>query len=384
MEKALSLLKEPQARREDLLWASMELNRSPRRFRIPLPLRQEAYRLGLLLRRQNLSPTTREILEEFSFSSPLMGEREVLPHPRLTFIPSTASILPYGEDLFLVALKSVNYHMERGKYILHQKKVSHRCHILLMKKGELVSSQEMRDSYFQQGTSGLSDVRLLWTDGETFWGLGDTQSLFLEGASKNDIPRLCLLRGVLGQKKWLEVHPLSSSMEKNWLHLPIERLTGIGKSSPLPKIETLDRIPIEREFFLVKHLNPLTICRVVGDTLTEYEWWEEDPRVPQDLRGSAGFIPHEMDGEEGFLGVSHQVVFGKTRIYAHRFIFLKKDLSSLRCGHRFFFERVGVEFCLSLHKRDGEFFLSYSVEDRGPFLKRISQETLSSMFSDGE
>lgn len=387
LREALSIVSQS-LNRDDVLKASLQVYRSPRRFRVSPLLLEDARSRGLRLSREIRAPTTREVLGEFSLSRPLMKDkREVIPHPPVEFVPSTASVLPCGERL-LVALKSVNYHMENGKYILHQQKVSHRCHVFFLEKGEVVKSQEMTDTRFQRGSAraeGLSDVRFLWTDGkEEFWGIGDTQSLLIEESIKNDVPRLCLLRGKIGQDAWLEVHPLASSIEKNWLHLPIETLPCQGRSFPLPRLtgEESGESLISREFFLVKRLNPLTICRVVGNALTEVIS-PGDPNLPHDLRGSAGFISYELAGEEGFLGLAHQVVFGEgnwTRIYAHRFIFLKKDLSSLRCGHRFFFEKVGVEFCLSMFKRGEEVSLSYSVEDQGPFLGKVSVEEVSLMF----
>lgn len=109
----------------------------------------------------------------------------------------------------------------------------------------------------------------------------------------------------------------------------------------------------------------------------------------KELRGSAGPIPFEYSGIEGWLMVTHEVVFrsnnsGGGRCYFHRFIFMDSEFSIQGLSRIFYFDHREIEFCRSMsysHQED-EIILGVGIEDREARLYLMDIEKIQEMLLD--
>ena len=124
------------------------------------------------------------------------------------------------------------------------------------------------------------------------------------------------------------------------------------------------------------------------DPLIVFDWAPDLGRVMQDpagrnvggtVRGGSQLIKYR----DGWLAVVHRLHFVDNRkVYAHQFAAFDRDLTSVRFGRTFFFNRVGIEFCAGLAHHQGRFILSYGVEDSEAWIAEVAPETVAA-FLDG-
>jgi hypothetical protein len=102
-------------------------------------------------------------------------------------------------------------------------------------------------------------------------------------------------------------------------------------------------------------------------------------KVSGTLRGGSQVVTYGGNR----IAVVHEVAggSGKPVEYTHRFVVFSQDMTSVKIGKPFFFQKRGIEFCagLAVVKDDASsehLWISYGVEDKRAFLAEVSDDTL--------
>lgn len=197
---------------------------------------------------------------------------------------------------------------------------------------------------FSGRTLGIQDIRLI-SENEFFAtypelnkdAIGQVcHGKFTEDGSITNIVEL----NVTGKIQW----------EKNWLPFVVEEdLHFIYKWGPFQIYKLVENKPI-----LVKNL--------IGF-----------PSI--DLRGSGSPICYK----NGWLCTVHTVHYSNCRTYFHRFVWMNSDYSVMKISKPFYFEKIGVEFSLSICDSGEDILIGYSVNDESTIISSVSYETIHSM-----
>lgn len=78
-----------------------------------------------------------------------------------------------------------------------------------------------------------------------------------------------------------------------------------------------------------------------------------------DQRGGSQLVEHG----DGWLCLTHEVVWRPERIYMHRFVKLDREMRIVAVTDPFYFARVGIEFCAGLARDGSELVASFGVND---------------------
>lgn len=95
------------------------------------------------------------------------------------------------------------------------------------------------------------------------------------------------------------------------------------------------------------------------------------------LRGSGPPIKYE----DGWLSISHEVIFLESRYYVHRFIRFDQDFNITHISRTFYFLEKGIEFCSGLccsHK-DGEIIIGFGFKDKEAKIMRLNEDVIETM-----
>ena len=95
------------------------------------------------------------------------------------------------------------------------------------------------------------------------------------------------------------------------------------------------------------------------------------------VRGSSVFI----EWGEFLLGIVHYCEDIVPRHYFHMLVMLdKKTMKPLKYSESFYFEKIGIEFCIGMTIRDSDYYFWISKFDRDPTLVRISMDHIPFCF----
>jgi len=140
--------------------------------------------------------------------------------------------------------------------------------------------------------------------------------------------------------------------EKNWLPF-------IGDDDEIYIIYAMGPFQLyklDKETGDIKEIKRLTL----GDGLTDIS--PDAPstgRYINDFRGSSSPILYK----NYYLATIHQVYHAEPRKYFHRFVAFDKDFTTIKFSLPFYFDKVGVEFNLSICQSDEGMLMSYSYND---------------------
>lgn len=114
----------------------------------------------------------------------------------------------------------------------------------------------------------------------------------------------------------------------------------------------------EKERFIYSW-NPYRIIEIKGNKIVDV-LNKPMPYLFHDIRGSASPVKYG----EGYLCLVHSVKYGNPRKYFHWFVYMDKDYLPLSISTPFYFESIGVEYCMLIKHIKGKLCLVYSKQDR--------------------
>ena len=104
------------------------------------------------------------------------------------------------------------------------------------------------------------------------------------------------------------------------------------------------------------------------------------------LRGSS----QAVRWGDGYLAVVHEVAgdhkHARKIEYTHRFVLFSQDLTTVKIGRPFCFQKRGIEFCagLAIWNDQGQdrIMISYGVEDRRAYVSEVADDVVASMLNE--
>jgi len=281
------------------------------------------------------------------------------------YFPSSPSIISL-ESGYLCNVRAVNYTIRsNGSYDIRDPNGIVRTKnflYFLNNNFEIQNGYELSDNLeklnpkYPSQILGLEDVRLFtYKDKKCFFATCcETLNFFC--------PRIVFgsfdSSGNLDFVKTLQIPDnMNNTCEKNWLpFLDGDEICFIYKLSPLT-IYFLDFDTCEVKLKFQKIL-----------TESESQNWYE-------YRGSAPPIPYN----DGWLLTIHQVHYSTPRKYFHRFLWFNKDFTYSKYSDLFIFEKVGIEYNLSIFHANTNVGLGYSINDGSAKIMLIPQDKLDKM-----
>ena len=96
------------------------------------------------------------------------------------------------------------------------------------------------------------------------------------------------------------------------------------------------------------------------------------------IRGSSCFLIDTIEGVEGWVGVVHYSEDQHpTRHYFHRLVLLEKNtFKPLKYTDPFYFQKIGVEFCIGFAKEENRYRFWISQHDRDPMMMEIEKDVV--------
>ena len=153
--------------------------------------------------------------------------------------------------------------------------------------------------------------------------------------------------------------------EKNWL----------------PVVETNAKDANEVKF--IHSLSPTRMVELVGKNKGVKTIYEQTCNF-DDERGST-IIDFNYQGMDGYLVLTHRVIFLSSRIYLSRFFFLNKQYQTLAASNYFYFLHVGIEYCLGCARNTkGEIVFGVSKTDKETFVVTVPELNIISMLYEVE
>ena len=179
----------------------------------------------------------------------------------------------------------------------------------------------------------------------------------------NNVPKICL--GTYENEQVIDMKILdynNMGTEKNWL----------------PMYNDLDNT-----CKVIYSFEPLVIYDLDVKTgkLTPFSHDKINNKDLSSFRGSAVPIRYRLGENHGWLFSIHQVYYHRLRKYLHRLVWLSDDFSTFKYSKSFYFEKVGIEFNLSVLKTKRGIIFTYSVDDNHPKISLVDFDTIDTMLS---
>lgn len=256
------------------------------------------------------------------------------------------------KDGFILAARAINYELlESGRYDLHGD-ASFRSRVLLLNlDGDfaITSAAEVHEPDNMPPPQnhkylGFEDPRLfLWHD--DLWCVCSVCQLNTDGRAEMVLARIdrnCADRFIFTDWRML-ASGMPPQWQKNWM----------------PQV-------VGNDLRFVYSLDPTRVISESGTLVLQ----ETAEIAVENFKGGSQAI--SFDG--GWLMVVHEweLINGR-RHYLHRLVWLDENHRLCRLSRRFFFKRVAVEFAsgLAWHVDGKRLVISYSVDDREPFLATV-------------
>ena len=274
------------------------------------------------------------------------------------YYQSSSSIIPDG-DGFLMNIRLINYQInKKGSYLINDPKNVVRTKNVLVNLDSnfnITSSKNLIDNsgvhvHTDGLIRGMEDIRLI---------SGDPNYFFCTRAdiANNRTPRVCFGRytpeGSVNKLIHLKYNS-EISCEKNWLPF------FVGN-----------------DLYFIYQIKPFKLCKLDPETGQIDGMTSFNPSFQNidDFRGSAPSIYYKG----GWLFTIHQVHISQPRVYYHRLVWINKEFMDMKYSRIFYFEKVGIEFNLSICHGGRELLLVYSVNDSGTKICHLSYDHLDDM-----
>ena len=159
----------------------------------------------------------------------------------------------------------------------------------------------------------------------------------------------------------LSIEPNSQRYEKNWIPIQYQS-EHLDQSEQSEQSEQSNQ---SNETFIYKW-NDLCICNDNGEYVKRHTIIAP---LFNRLKGSTIFC---KNGDDNLIGLVHFSDEGEPRRYSHMLVLLDKvDLRPIKYSCPFYFDTLGIEFCIGFTIVDDEYLFWISRHDREPLLVRI-------------
>jgi FkbM family methyltransferase len=271
------------------------------------------------------------------------------------YTPSTASVVKH-ENGYRFNLRGVNYILtDKGGYISrHGDNVIRTVNFLLDtdKDFNILRSVEVEDKsgvqLYPKNVLGMEDIRLFRENNENYFFCTDLE------VNDSRTPQICW--GTYEEDGSVtRLVPLMAGeelkCEKNWM--------------PFMQDGTI---------YFIYAMGPFQLYKLDQETgkVEELKKVQLGSRYIDDFRGSASPISYK----DGWLCTIHQVYHSDPRKYFHRFIWLDRDFATIKYSRPFYFERVDIEFNLSLCHSDHGLIMTYSVHDSNSMIGIVDYDVV--------
>ncbi len=360
-----------------------------------------------------LSSIKHGTITNYSFYNPLVIKRRYslkydlpfLDHPKTKYIgrkfnPTNPSIIT-TENGYRIILRAVNYFQKSGSYFESMEidtLIRTRNFLIdVDSKFNIISVGEIIDNpkrfKYNQSVVGLEDCRLIQSK-----SLKDVITFFCTDCEtlQHRIPQICICRAKKNSNGDYDViyHKRVPGMkgnicEKNWIPFSDQDFFDVSIPS---KNDSSSSSSLSKNFFkndstekiqFIYNTNPTIIGNY--DIQRESRLFIKIDGCGYDnnrMRGSTPIIKFKYSSKEGYLYVVHEVLFhAGVRCYFSRFILLDSNFHINKISDPFFFDHIGIEFCIGLcnsHIKN-EVIISYGSEDREAKFIGVTFETLFDM-----
>lgn len=319
--------------------------------------------------------------------------------------PSSSSIMKW-EDGYRMILRGVNYSIgSKGEYYMrHNDNIVRTKNYLLtlnkdfevLKQVELVDKSGVK--IWEKNIVGMEDLRIFGdkyflctypqvTASDHYrvcWGTYDAET--------GDVTRLIPLmmdNETKCEKNWMpfinsnEIKIIGPSLTVNSNKITNSMIKSENNViGPSCEVENkIDVNPVikngNNKIYIIYSVQPLQIYELNEDdgSLIDVKCEDLTPHLCTDFRGSAPPIPYK----DGWLCVIHQVHYASPRKYLHRFVFFDKNFNTISYSDPFYFEKIGIEFCMGICHSEEGLILTYSQNDANANLIVIDYSFVDSM-----
>ncbi|AYV86036.1 MAG: alpha (1,3)-fucosyltransferase [Solivirus sp.] len=347
---------------------------------------------GLAVIDNRKSTTSWQVWNNFgSFAPKLKGViHQLTGGPTLPKEYTSSSLAIANFDNVIVGiLRTHTYRVEGTSYISNCEDGIIRTvnyYLTINEKLEVIRSQEIElidKKPYETRVRGLEDVRIIDRDrilGVTYEHIENEARTMAYYELKNSED---------GTKKigdYPTVMKTPEACEKNWLPLP----SAIPSESTFNHRETSSSVNESHSLACEtgterkepKFIYSLSPTRIVSLEATEVgiKKLHSYEQNFDDERGSS-LLKYNFNGIEGYLVLTHRVIFLQTRIYLNRFFFLSSEYKILYSSNYFHFLHIGIEYCLGLcySFNKENLYAAVSKSDKETYIVEFAKETVENM-----
>jgi tetratricopeptide (TPR) repeat protein len=268
--------------------------------------------------------------------------------PNKNFIPSSISLIKLDDTRILANIRFVNYKINRDGSYSYLGKIATENYFVIYDHNfkSLTQPQQMETSSSlprkDVNILGLEDVRLYRRDTKIYYTAAS-----LEYSYDNCIR---IINGEYDYQNNKFINnivlkpPEYTSCEKNW----------IGYN----------------DYFIYKWY-PLEIGELNGNQLNIVQT-KKTPSIFKYFRGSSNLFEYNNE----LWCITHYVKHSSPRKYFHNIIVLDKDLNLLRYSIPFYFDSLGIEYCLGIFIMDNVMSATVSRNDSNPIICQINLDNI--------
>jgi hypothetical protein len=200
-------------------------------------------------------------------------------------------------------------------------------------------------SFLGRFSEGIEDIRLFRNEEGNIGFIGSTLEYSPSGRIRMMIGDYDIENGICKNGKIIDP-PTDTHCEKNWIPIQNENL----------------------DVSFIYKWHPMQIGKIVdGCRLDIYNTFDTSTIVFGKIRGSSCFIEDTIEGVNGLVGVVHFSEELYPRQYFHRLVLLEKNsFKPLKYTDPFYFNHLGVEFCIGFMKKEMDYVFWISNMDRDP------------------
>lgn len=210
-------------------------------------------------------------------------------------------------------------------------------------------------SYPGRFSEGVEDIRL-FLDKEEICFIGSTLEYSISGKIRMIIGNYDLENGICKNGRLIEP-PVDTYCEKNWI--PIQ--------------------DTNKDVWFIYKWYPMQIGKIISKAedslyLEIQKTHNTSSIVFSKVRGSSCFIEDTIEGIEGYVGIVHFSEELYPRQYFHRLVLLEQDtFKPLKYTDPFYFQHLGIEFCIGFTKKEMDYVFWISQIDRDPCMITINR-----------
>jgi len=170
------------------------------------------------------------------------------------------------------------------------------------------------------------------------------------------------------------------------IHSPDENRNAHYEKNWIPVVQSKPDKPNEDELYILYKWSPIQIGKIIVDEnenkrLQIIRAYSMSNPIFSKIRGSTTFIPWKPNPEDSIagsflLGVVHYSEEHSPRHYYHMLIMFDADLRPVKYSRPFYFEKIGVEFCIGFTIINDIYTFWISRHDRDPLCIRANQKSI--------